>query len=265
MSAVEGLRNLQELVLEIPYGCSEPELDQLTGLRKLTIDNMEDCSFLENMSDLTELHMSACTLPKDIDLSKLSSLKVLSCNIDTVHTAYLMDVEAIKAFEKIECLDIHGSQTYEDISGIFQMPNLKELNISGMHCEINFDAVVENPVLEVLHMEDMYLYKNVWEENVSIMTSVYYDEVALDEHMDFVNKFPGLRELYVGGNTLTDLAFAEDMQALEILDITDNYITELRPLAELPSLRKVICPGNPLKNEKVLKDSVLIVDEAEDE
>lgn len=264
MSAVDGLRNLQELVLEIPYGCTAPKLDQLTGLRKLTINNMEDCSFLENMSDLTELHLSACTLSKDIDLSKLSSLKVLSCNIDTVYSAYYMDVEAIKAFETIECLDIHGSQTYDDISGIFQMPHLRELNISGMQCEINFDAVAENPALEVLYMEDMSLYENVEVETYSIMTAVDYDEVLLDEHMDFVRKFPGLKELYVGGNTLTDLSFAEDLQALEILDIADNYITELRPLSALPSLRKVICPGNPLKNEKVLKDSVQIIEEAKE-
>ena len=265
MNEVAELRNLQELVLDIPYGCSEPELDQLTQLRKLTINNMEDCSFLENMTDLTELHLSGCTLSKDIDLSKLSSLKVLSCNIGTVGTSHLIDVEAIKAFEMIECLDIHGSVTYDDISGIFQMPNLRELNISGMQCEINFDAAVENPALEVLYMEDMYLYENAWEESVSIMSTVYYDEVLLDEHMDFVKKYPGLKELYVGSNTLTDLAFAEDLQALEVLDITDNYITELRPLAELPSLRKVICPENPLKNEKVLEDSVLIIKEAEAE
>lgn len=96
------------------------------------------------------------------------------------------------------------------------------------------------------------------------MTSVYYDEVALDEHMDFLKKFPGLKELYVSENNLTDLSFAEDLQALEVLDITDNYITELRPLAELPSLRKVICPGNPLKNENVLKDSVLIIEDMEE-
>ena len=261
MSAVAELKNLQELVLDVPYGCSEPELDQLTQLRKLTINNMEDCSFIQNMPNLTELHLSGCTLSKAPDVSNLSSLRVLSC---TIATPYLMDIETIKSFEMIECLDIHGSNTYDDISGIFQMPNLKKLNISGMDCEINFDAVAENPSLEVLYMEDMYLYENAWEETHYGMTSVYYDEVALDEHMDFLKKFPGLKELYVSENNLTDLSFAEDLQALEVLDITDNYITELRPLAELPSLRKVICPGNPLKNENVLKDSVLIIEDMEE-
>lgn len=261
-SQVAGLTNLQELVLEIPYDCTEPDLNQLTGLRKLTIDSMEDCSFLENMPNLTELHMDGCILPEDLDASKLSSLKVLSY---TTSIPNLLDVKTIEAFETVECLDIHESETYDDISGIFTMPNLRELNISGMDCEINFDAVAENPALEVLHMEDMYLYKNVREKTHPIMTTIYYNEVSLDEHMDFVKKFPGLKELYIGKNKLTDLSFTEDLHALEVLDITDNYITQLRPLAELPSLRKVICPGNPLKSEKVLKDSVLIIEEVEEE
>lgn len=262
MSQVAGLTNLQELVLEIPYECSEPDLNQLTGLKKLTIDGMEDCSFLQNMTDLTELHMNGCILPKDLDASKLSSLKVLSYTVSIPNS---LDVKTIEAFETVECLDIHESETYDDISGIFTMPHLRELNISGVDCEINFDAVAENPALEILYMEDMFLYENVREKTHGIMTTVYYNEVSLDEHMDFVKKFPGLKELYIGKNKLTDLSFIEDLHALEVLDITDNYITQLRPLAELPSLRKVICPGNPLKNEKVLKDSVLIIEEVEEE
>ncbi len=89
------------------------------------------------------------------------------------------------------------------------------------------------------------------------------DDVALSDHMDFLKKFPELRELYLAENGLTDLSFAEGMSELEILDISGNYVTQLRPLAGLPSLQKVICPDNPLKSEKVLKDSVLIINDTE--
>lgn len=172
-----------------------------------------------------------------------------------------MNVEVLETLPALECLDLQGSETYDDISGIFQMTNLREINISDMYCEINFDAVAENPKLEVLHMDNMYLYENVEMETQSIMTTIDYDEVLLEEHMDFLRRFPGLKELYVSGNNLTDLNFAEELSALEVLDITDNYITQLRPLADLPSLRKVVCPGNPLRSEKVLNDSVLVITE----
>lgn len=262
-SAVSALENLQELDLEVPYGCMEPELDSLTGLKKLSLDGqVEDCSFLQNMSELTDLHLSGCSLQKGLDLSNLKSLRSLSC---TNLKGFDWKVDALTDFQMVECLDLQGTETYDDISGIFNMPNLKELNISGMSCEIDFDAVAENHSLEVLHMDGMYLYENVDVDYASGIIMASMDELALSDHMDFFKKFPELRELYLTENGLTDLSFAEELSALEVLDISGNYITQLRPLAGLPSLQKVICSDNPLKNEKVLKDSVLIIRDTEKE
>ncbi|MDE7404370.1 MAG: leucine-rich repeat domain-containing protein, partial [Lachnospiraceae bacterium] len=260
MSAVTGLENLQELTLDMPYGCSEPKLDRLTGLKKLSLEQFHDCSFLEDMVNLTELHLTGCDIAEEIDLSNLTSLTTLSC---TSYVGSPLEVDTIEKFKMLECLDLHGSVTYDDISGLFQMPRLRELNISGMQCEIDFDAIAENPVLEILYMDDMYLYENVHIDYNSGIVMIDWDKVTLDEHMDFLKKFPGLKELYLRENGLTDLSFAEGLPALQILDISENYITELRPLARLPSLQKVVCAGNPLKNEKVLMDSVLIITETE--
>ncbi len=260
MSAVTGLENLQELALDMPYGCSEPKLDGLTGLKKLSLEQFHDCSFLEDMVNLTELHLTGCDITEEIDLSNLTSLTTLSC---TSYVGSPLEVDTIKKFKMLECLDLHGAVTYDDISGLFQMPKLRELNISGMQCEIDFDAVAENPALEILYMDDMYLYENVHINHNYGIVMIDWDKVTLDEHMDFLKKFPGLKELYLRENGLTDLSFAEGLPALQILDISENYITELRPLARLPSLQKVVCAGNPLKNEKVLMDSVLIITETE--
>ena len=256
MSAVTGLKNLQELALDMPYGCSEPKLNGLTGLKILSLEQFHDCSFLQDMVSLTELHLSGCDITEEIDLSKLTSLTTLSC---TSYVGSPLEVDMIEKFEMLECLDLHGSVSYDDISGLFQMPKLRELNISGMQCEIDFDAIVENPALEIMYMDDMYLFENVYIDYNSGIVMIDWDKVTLDEHMDFLKKFPGLKELYLRENGLTDLSFAEGLPALQILDISENYITELRPLARLPSLQKVVCAGNPLKNEKVLMDSVLIV------
>ncbi len=260
-SAVSELENLQELNLEVPYGCGEPELDGLTGLTKLSLDGqIEDCSFLQNMSNLTELSLSGFGLPTGMDLSNLKSLKSFSY---VYVTGYNWKVDTLMDFQMVERLNLQGTATYDDISGIFNMTNLKELNISGMSCEIDFDAIAENHSLEVLHMDDVCLYENIDVEYVSGLTMASMDDVALSDHMDFLKKFPELRELYLAENGLTDLSFAEGMSELEILDISGNYITQLRPLAGLPSLQKVICSDNPLKSEKVLKDSVLIINDTE--
>ena len=256
MSAVSELENLQELALEVPYECPETNLDKLTGLKKLSLDMFQGCPAIQNMTELTELHLYGCGLPEGLDLSRLTSLRELSC---TSFAGLQLEMAAIEPFVMLERLDLSGAFTYDDISGLFGMPNLKELNISGMQCEIDFDAVPENPTLEILHMDDMYLYENVQVDYQSGITMVDWDEVILDEHTDFLKKLSGLKELYLSQDVLTDITFAEELPALEILDISENYITQLRPLAGLPSLKKVVCTGNPLKNEKVLKDSVLII------
>lgn len=260
MSMVQELTNLQELTLEVPYACPEPDLSHLTGLKKLTLEQFQDCFFIQDMTELTELHLYGCRPSEGMDLSKLTSLKELSC---TSFTGFQVDIGVIEDFQMLERLDLHGAETYEDISGLFRMPNLKELNISDMQCEIDFDAVAENSTLEILHMDDMYLYENVWVDYNSGITMIDWDEVSLDGNTDFLKKFTGLKELYLSGNGLTDLSFAEGMPALEVLDISENYITQLRPLVGLSSLQRVICSGNPLKNEKVLRDSVQIIDQAD--
>lgn len=262
VSAVSELNNLQELWLEIPYGCPEPELGGLTKLTKLTLEGFEDCSFIESMANLTELNLIYSELPQEIDSSRMLSLKKLSYTTTGYREVQVADIEA---FQTLETLNLQGITCYGDISGIFQMPNLRELEISDMECEINFDRIAENTTLEVLHMDEIHLFQNAWFEYIDGMQTGGWDGVVLEEHIDFLKKFPKLKELYLRENELTDLSFTEEMFSLEILDISENYITQLSPLANLPSLQKVICAGNPIADENILKDSVVVVMELEEE
>lgn len=263
LSLVQKFINLEELTLDVPYQCSAPELDGLKNLTKLTLGQYEDCSFLQDMTGLTQLHLSGCILPDNMDFSKLTSLRDFSY---TYTTGLAMDVEIVESMQSLERLSLNGVTTYQDISGMFAMPDLKELNISGMECEINFDAVEENATLEILHMDDMKLFENAWESSpMPGYITAGWDDVELEENIDFLTRFTGLKELYLAGNGLTDISFAGQMPTLEVLDISENYITELRPLMGLPSLKKVICADNPLTDKNVLGDSVVIDDTPEEE
>lgn len=261
LSTLEKLTGLSELVLEVPYSCQEPELKNLTGLKKLSLSYVQNCSFLENLSELTELHLKGCTLPAAFDASRLTFLKSLSFTFQN----YEQDLSTIQDFQSLERISLQGTKTFEDLSGIFNMPNLRELNLNDVECEIKFNAVKENASLEILHMSNVTLYENVQIERDGGFMAVNCDDVELEAHTDFFCRFPELRELYLSENGLTDLSFVEKLPTLEILDISSNYITKLSPLAGLPSLRKVICGDNPLENTEGLGDSVLIVDQFETE
>lgn len=259
LSTLEALTGLQELSLAVPYSCPEPDLGGLTSLQKLYLLYAEDCSFLENLTGLTELRLEGCTLPETFDASNLTSLKTLSFT----YQSYFGNLSAIEKMQTLERLELQGTETYEELSGIFNMPNLRELNLNDIQCEIDFDAVSQNPTLEILCMNHVTLYKNVEIDGSDGFYTVDYDDVSLADHLDFFSRFPSLKELYLRENGLTDLSFAKQIPTLEILDISNNYITELSPLAGLPSLRKVICGDNPLESTEGLGDNVVIIHQAQ--
>lgn len=189
MDAVATLTGLTELSLEKPYNCEEPSLAGLTGLKRLTLDNFDSCAFLSKLTELEELTLRSCDMPSNIDLSGLTQLKRLTC------TTFYQDrsLAFVKNISSLEYLNLGGMVTYEDISGIFALPNIRELKLSGMECEIDFDRVGDNSSLESLEMAGVRLYENVKVYSSGGMTSVYYDDVFLAEHLDFFEHFPSLK------------------------------------------------------------------------
>lgn len=255
MKAVEGLTGLKELTLEKPYDCEEPSLGALTGLTKLTLESFSSCSFLQNMTELTTLTLNGCDLPENIDLSGLTKLKRLTCT-----TAYTdRSLQFIGGISSLESVNLRGMVTYEDISGIFALPAVKEINISGIECEIDFDKVSENTSLETLKMSGVTLYENVKVSGGGGIIYVDWDDVFLADHLDFFRSFPNLKRLDISENEIKELSFAESLGKLEEIDFSENYVSELRPLAAIPSLKLVNCTGNPIMNFQALDDSVMII------
>lgn len=256
MDSVSGLTGLEELSLELPYGCREPDISGLTQLKKLKLSQFDDCGFLKNLSGLEELELDSCSLSGNMDLSGMTGLRELR-----IHTfAYTgQELGFVRGIPSLEKLDMKGISTYDDISHVFNMKNLKELTISGMECEINFDKIEDNQTLESLEMDGMVLYDNVQIGGGGGIVYVDWDDVTLDEHTDFLGHFKALKNLSIVDNELTDISFVTGMTMLEFVDLSENYVTELRPLAELKVLKTVVCTGNPISNDRVLGSKVNLI------
>lgn len=255
MTAVEGLTGLKELTLEKPYDCEEPSLAGLTGLEKLTLKSFHSCGFLQNMTNLKKLTLRSCDLPSGIDLSGLTQLKELTCSTSLDERSFAF----VGRITSLETVRMTGIVTYEDISGVFTLPNLKKLDLSGAECEINFGKISENTSLESLEMSGIKLYENVKVSGGGGIVYVDWDDVYLADHLDFLKSFPNLKKLDISSNEIKDLSFAESLGKLEEIDFSDNYVTELRPLSGIPSLKMVNCTGNPIGNLQALDDSVVII------
>ncbi len=251
MEAVAALTGLTKLHLEKPYGCPEPSLEGLTSLKSLTLEHFDDCTFLSGLTELESLTLHGSDLASGMDLSGLTQLKRLACTSMASDT----DLSFVQKLSALESVDLGGMGTYDDISGIFALPLLKELILNGMECEIAFDKVVENTTLESLEIAGVKLYENVKVSGGGGIVYVDWDNVYLADHLDFFQKFPNLRRLDVADNEIKDLEFAGSLMKLEEIDLSDNYVTDLRPLASLPALRLVNCKGNPISNLRILDDA----------
>ena len=262
VATIGQLTGLKELAIEIPYDCRTPDLSSLSELKKLELNGFNDCSFLSGMTSLTSLTMNYCELGGSVDFSGLTSLQELSCK--SYFTGVAQPVAYIAQFPALRRLELRGVATYDDISGIFNMPYLEELDISGMQCEIAFDRITDNPSLEVLKMNGLCLYENVQTGGEDGFMWADWDDVILDEHTDFLSHFGGLKELHMANNKLTDISFVYALSNLEVLDISGNYISDLEPLAENVFLREVYCAENPLVGDVSLGSQILVDTEGGD-
>ncbi len=256
MSAVSSLTGLKKLALDLPYGCPEPDLGGLGGIRELYLESFDQTGFLKNMSGLETLTLDSCETGPPSDFDNLPNLKSLKC---TSFGRAERDYGFIAGLSGLEEVDLHGTITYGDISGIFNLPALKRLNISNMECEINFDKIAENTTLESLSIDSIKLYKNVQVSGGGGIVYVDWDDVNFTEHLTFLEKLKGLKELSIRENELTEIGFAASLGALESIDFADNYVTDLSPLSGLKALSAVDCSENPISNYEILGDSVVII------
>lgn len=256
MSEISALTSLRKLEVELPYGCVQPDLSTLTELEELYLDGFDGTGFLRNMGKLQSLTLDSCTVENSADFEGLTNLKTLRC---TSFISTARDYSFITRLPALEDLDLQGTATYDDISGIFNMPALKRLNISNMQCEINFDRIGENTTLEALSINKIKLYKNVQVSGGGGIVYVDWDDVSLVEHLSFLEKLKGLKELSIRENELTNLSFAASLPALQTIDFSDNYVTDLAPLSGLKALSAVNCEDNPISNYDILGKSVTVL------
>lgn len=256
MSAVSVLTNLKKLKLELPYKCPQPDLSGLTGLTELYLNSFDDTSFLRNMTELETLTLDSTPVSSASDFNNLAKLKILRC---TAFIASEQDYRFITHLPALEEANLQGTVTYSDISGIFNLPTLKRLNISNMQCEINFNNIAENTTLEALSINKIKLYKNVQVSGGGGIVYVNWDDVSFTENIAFLEKFKGLKELSIRENELTEIGFAAALEGLQEIDFSDNYVTDVSPLSGLKALSVVNCSENPVSNVDMLGDKVMVI------
>lgn len=256
---ISGLTGLKILKIDKSTGQPDPDLSALTALESLEIAGFMEISSLNDLTNLKELAVYSSNMQGVEALSSLRGLERLTLNKVWIGGGKLSNLDFVSEMQELRYVDLggHGGgyhdfmppmEVYGDISAVFCLPKLEELYLDRGSFEIVFSNISSNPSLRVLGLESMDLNENYYVESDGFMSSIWYDDVVLDEHTDFLRNFPNLEELYLASNELTGLDFAAALTKLKRLDIRDNYITDLSPLQNAENLEYLNVEDNPVQN-----------------
>ena len=238
-TGLDALPGLVNLTLELNYSEQMPSFQNLGSLNQLTLKNANDLSLLRNAPNVTYLCLERCAGWELEAITAMQELVTLEIHDFGSATESL---EPLTRLPKLEALDLSGTDVFGSVNEIFGIQSLYYLDLSDCRIALDFDALPTNESLECLLLD-----------NVSITDAGAEDydrwnrqPVKLSEHYDMFRHFPNLTDLYLKATEIDSLAFVESLPKLQYLDITDNYVTSLKPLAALPDFQTVWCAGNTI-------------------
>lgn len=261
-SALSSLSELEELTLELGSKAQMPDASNWTKLHTLSIRGVSDVSFMKSLNGLKTLYLKGADCSTFDVFDSLQNLEYLQ--IGSVH-GDLDNLNMLTHLSKLKVLDMSGMTVYGNVEAIFSIASLEEININDCSFGLNFDAIPEHTNLKILHMNRLRLWENIVVQYDGAFTYVDYDEVELVDEIDVVKKFGNLEELYLQGNKLTNISFVESLPNLKKLDITNNYVTDLRPLQQLSQFEIVWCGQNAIAQGSDLGADVIVVLDSEEE
>lgn len=269
---LSGLTGITSLVLDKDTSQPDPDLSSMRQLKELEVCGLMSMAPLKGLAELKSLSIHGCNIDEIQALSSLSGLERLTCYSSWTYAVPLRSLSFVDGMTSLEYLDFCGigntdgwggygrnMEIYGDISNVFNHAGLKELYLNDCMFGLDFDRLAENPSLEILQMKEVSIKKNIHVESYSGMTDVWYDDVSLDENTGFLTHYPGLKELYLDGNQITDVSFAAGLKELERLGLCNNYVTDLTPLNQAGKLDWLDIRQNPVNGTIAAEDSVEIL------
>lgn len=258
-SVIDEFTQLEEVSLGVSYDNVLPSFIGMTKLKKIYVEGAEDISFVGNAVNITELTLVYCNLEKIDVLTRLADLKVLHINDARTYTKSLSSLMQLTG---LEVLDISDTWIFGYVEELLALPNLKEFYMDKCKVAFDFEKLAGNENLNVLSMKGVELidYGPEYDENE------YYsnDEgtrINISDYTEAFQKFPNLTELYLAGDEIDNVEFAKELSKLEILDISNNYVSSVAPLKELANLKILWCIEDDITDLADLGSEITVIEE----
>lgn len=238
-----------ELVGPLEDESEYPNLSKLINLEELTVGQTHDLSSLHELTGIKKLVLDS---PYDFDYSYLSDMKQITelhLHDGSIHEEALSYITSLPNVEYL-CLD--DTFIWCDISNVFQMPCVRNLNLNDVDCALVLDQINTDSDIEVLNMKGLTIH-HLTEDGEWDYHNNSYEDISYIS--DLFSKLPALKTLYIPDNRIQDLDFLTQCSQLNHLDISRSYVVDLSPLQGLP-IRSVNCYDTPITNDGGFGDCI---------
>lgn len=218
-----------------------PDLSALTHLRQAEIRG-ESVGAIANCKTIEDLLVEG-----SVHCTELTGLENLT---NLVLRGTLFEPEALHALTKLHSISMWSAGSGErfDSSSLFRHPTLQRLELvdSTLHLDLAYVGV--NTTLKVLSLQN---------SKYTILNQGYEPQ-PFGNMADILANFHALEELYLPKAGLTSLDLVSAMPNLKILDISDNYVNDIGPAANLQQLKNLYYGGTPIHNISIVPQGVTL-------
>lgn len=253
---VEEMTQLSDLTLRVSYDFDIemriPDISRMPNLTKLSVENYEYFDSLVNAKNLQELTVSETYITDIPEIASLTDLRVFHLNSMSLGPKV---IERIAEVSSLEIIDLNSSYVWGNVEELLKIPSLQELSLEYTTAGFDVDNLQTNEQLQKLNLNHAHLKSlrdGIWNYEVD-----GGDSLILSNNDYIFAYYPNLKELYLEEQEIDDISFAENLKGLRILDMKDNYVTDLTPLAGLPDLQIVFCEENPIAEDAGLGEKVI--------
>lgn len=245
-----GCQSLTELYLEDNRELKDQNaVAQMTNLQALTIDDVETLEILRPLVNLKRLTIDGFYTAEDLSvLGVLANLEYLELHGLGNSVKSFAPLTGLTALREV---NLSGGSFYFNTTDLFSIPNLERLNLSGSTFGSDFSKIGNLTQIKYLNLDKIHVTVNNSVQSSGYYTEVYYDSVELNDILPALSALTTLEELHLRENEIESVDFASTLTQLKYLDISENYVKDLSPLATCTALNAVLAVNTPILPETV--------------
>lgn len=243
VTEIPSLAPLQSLT-DLYINCGETDdvsyLSGLSNVKNAVILSPDSLEPLRTFTSLENLELSFGWLLQDASpLGSLSNLKYLKL---TKTSGYynISGMSALGNLSNLEVLDLSESEGYFDNNFIFKLTNLTHLYFGKGPIIGDFSNIENLTSLRELTLPNVSIALQYYYESDGFITSIGTSEkLPLERFSGNLAKLVNLEYLDLSKNEIKSIDFVSSCTNLEVLIISDTYVTDVSPVKDLKGLKQI--------------------------